>query len=318
MRDGHGRRHLRQWRVLHRLRQRRSLPRRKVGRQELRLRRQRVLRLHAELSDGNVQQRHLLGLRRDLLHDRWANVRHELVRIQLRRLSRRLQQWQPHALRVREQELPDERLGKLRLVRCVRDGQRVRDDTCSGDNGCVATAWCGANTCKSKVALGGACSAEPAGDHECASPYVCSWNAKGNGGFCVTTRCTGCAAAYSTGNCGDFIAYGYDPRGACQGYSATSCHQNYCAGQSGDPLNPNPPSCDLGLDQVGANWRTCGAVTCTNNAAGAGVRTGTLCQPSNTCQSGKTDTPCGDVSGRICFPCNAAHNDCDYNAGFSC
>ena len=57
--------------------------------------------------------------------------------------------------------------------------------TCLGDNGCVATAWCGGSSCKAKVALGQACSAETTGDHECASPNVCSWGPSATAGFCV-------------------------------------------------------------------------------------------------------------------------------------
>jgi hypothetical protein len=189
--------------------------------------------------------------------------------------------------------------------------------SCTGDNGCVATAWCGGGTCKPKVGLGGACSAETTGDHECASPYACSWSYKGTGGYCVSTRCTGCAAANTDGSCNAFIAYGYDPRNYCQNYSPTSCHQNYCAGQTGDPQHPDPPSCDVGLDSIGGNWRPCGAVTCTNNAQGVGVLSGNLCQPTNQCKAATTNT-CSNSYGNYCFPCNAAKNDCDLNAGFSC
>jgi len=188
--------------------------------------------------------------------------------------------------------------------------------SCSGDNGCVATAWCGSSACKPKVALGGACSAETTGDHECASPYVCSWGPTGTSGYCVTTRCTGCAAAASSGNCTDYIKWGYDPRNVCQGYTPTVCHQNYCAGFSGDPMAPNPPACDYGLDSTGENWRPCGAVTCTNNAIGQGVLSGSLCAAGNVCKTGQTNT-CSD-GFRTCYPCNAAHNDCNLNAGFSC
>ncbi|HEX4460424.1 MAG TPA: hypothetical protein VIA18_20745, partial [Polyangia bacterium] len=188
--------------------------------------------------------------------------------------------------------------------------------SCTGDNACVATAWCGSSVCKVKAPLGGACSAEGTGDHECASPYVCSWNPTGTGGFCVTTRCTGCAAARSDGSCYGYIAYGYDPRSYCDNYTITACHQNYCAGQSGDPMDLNPPGCDYGLDSIGENFRPCGAVTCTNNAQGTGVLTGSLCQFTNQCETGQTNT-CTD-GNRECYPCNAAKNNCDLTAGFVC
>lgn len=188
--------------------------------------------------------------------------------------------------------------------------------SCTGDNGCVATAWCGASTCKPKVGLGGACSGEVTGDHECASPYVCSWNPTATGGYCVSVRCTGCSAANISGGCSDYIKYGLDPRNYCQSYIATACHQNYCAGFSGDPTQPNPPACDYGLDATGENWRPCGTVSCTNDATGTGILSGNLCAAGNVCKSGQTNT-CSD-GYRTCYPCNAAHNNCDLNAGFSC
>jgi hypothetical protein len=170
--------------------------------------------------------------------------------------------------------------------------------SCVGDNGCVATAFCGAGVCKPKVGLGGVCSAETTGDHECASPYVCSWGPDGKSGYCVQTRCTGCVAAYTSGQCTAYINWGIDPRNACQGYTPTACHQNYCRGTYYQDIDP--PSCDVGQDAE-ANWRPCGSVTCTNTAGGTGTLTGMLCSATG-CAAGQTTTCSSAYRG--CYACN--------------
>jgi hypothetical protein len=192
--------------------------------------------------------------------------------------------------------------------------------TCAGDNGCVATAWCGSSACKPKVALGSACSKETTGDHECASPNVCSWAPNGTSGICTSTRCSACLAADAAGGCTSLIVYGSDPRGACAGYTATSCHQNFCAGNSyGVAVLGVADFCDYGWD---GDWvpRDCagGTYSCANSSGGFGVVTGPgFCNNPRTCSSGTTN--CADqIKNQTCYPCNAAHTACDETAGFFC
>lgn len=176
---------------------------------------------------------------------------------------------------------------------------------CTGDNGCVATAWCGGGKCKPKVALGGACSGEVSGDHECASPYVCSWAHDGVAAYCTSVRCTACEAATTAGGCGDVIDYAKDPRNYCTYQDI--CHQGFCSSLSGT-------LCDYGGDEH-LSYRPCGSVTCTNNSAGIGVLTGSICTPNSSCQAGQTELCTGY---KTCWPCNAARTGCDYNAPFQC
>ena len=180
--------------------------------------------------------------------------------------------------------------------------------SCTGDNGCVATAWCGGSACKPKVALGAACSAEASGDHECASPNVCSWANDGAKAYCTSTRCTACWAATTSGACGSVMNFGIDPRNYCS--FTDSCHNGNCSG-----LDPGT-LCDYGGD-VHLVFRECGAVSCTNSSGGWGVLTGSICPGgSGTCKAGSTET-CSD-GNQTCWPCNSAGTDCNYAAPFLC
>jgi hypothetical protein len=175
--------------------------------------------------------------------------------------------------------------------------------TCAGDGDCIATAWCdlSSHACKAKSPLGGPCSSEPAGDHECQSPNVCSWVADGKSGMCVPTRCTGCAAAENynptTIGCITYLNYGIDPRGVCPYHD--ECHKAFCSGQA---------MCDFGQDQRG-NYRACGAVTCTNDAKNVGTVTGYICTDTMGCQPAQTEV-CSPY-GPFCFPCAGSNQGCD-------
>ncbi|HEY2747656.1 MAG TPA: hypothetical protein VGL86_23705 [Polyangia bacterium] len=192
--------------------------------------------------------------------------------------------------------------------------------TCAGDNGCVATAWCGSSMCKSKVGVGSACSAETTGDHECASPYVCSWASSATAGICTSTRCTACLAADAGGGCTALISYGKDPRGACAGYQATACHQNFCSGSSvGETDFGYADYCDFGWDAAFVP-RQCGSgtYTCANDGTGMGVKSGPgFCIQGRSC-TGTTDNCINEANDVTCFPCNSSHNGCDETAGFFC
>lgn len=170
--------------------------------------------------------------------------------------------------------------------------------SCVGDTDCLANAFCdpASHACKPKSGLGGSCSAEGTGDHECTPPYVCAWRADGNGAACAASHCSGCFGISSVDwkSC-IWMAYGKDPRGYCPYRDV--CHANFCDGAG---------NCDSGYDsyQLGADYRPCGAATCTvtDPAAPASTVTGTLCTP-NGCQTGQTQMRC-------CL-CNSSHTAVD-------
>jgi hypothetical protein len=189
--------------------------------------------------------------------------------------------------------------------------------TCAGDPNCISTAFCTGNggTCMPKVGLGGACSGEGKGDHECLSPNVCSWAHDGKSGFCLASRCTGCQAAVGGANAGSYgcIDWGIDPRSVCT--YRDSCHREWCDGCAANvPQDPNaaPPACDSGFDKAG-NWRPCGtgAACASYNGYGAGKLTGSLCTASGTCAANQS-TVCADIY-RGCYKCNSTNNGCDYS-----
>jgi hypothetical protein len=182
--------------------------------------------------------------------------------------------------------------------------------TCNGDGDCIATAFCDASKhCVAKVPLGGMCSAETTGDHECASPNVCTWLPNGVTAACAKVRCTGCAAIndFNWTTCDFYIAWGQDPRANCS--YVNECQQNFCAGRHYD-VNGNTatPSCDVGRGP-GDMPRPCGSgATCTN-ISGEGSLTGFVCA-GNTCVNA-TGVRCEANSAFLCSePCNSANNAC--------
>jgi hypothetical protein len=180
------------------------------------------------------------------------------------------------------------------LYAACKDGHNCKIDAnggCSGDGDCVASAWC-SMVCKPKVGIGQPCSAEDSGDHECQSPYVCTWDSTGKAGLCVSVRCTGCRAGDGSGGCTNPIAYLQDPRDAC--VYTDECHQGFCSGFGG---------CDSGFDTFSVG-RPCGAgATCTPQSATAGILTGSICT-SMGCKPGQS-VYCGgtDIGSGYSCPC---------------
>jgi hypothetical protein len=177
------------------------------------------------------------------------------------------------------------------LYAACKDGHTCKTDAnggCAGDGDCVSSAYC-STTCKPKVGLGSACSAEAAGDHECQAPYVCSWRPDTLGGYCTSTRCDKCSAGTVYGNCIGIIDYGLDPRAYCT--APDSCHQAWCSGDVSNPAGPQKAGCDYGYDPRG-NPHPCGSTSCSGN-----VMTGSIC--SNGCQAGQTFY-CGSNSPYNC------------------
>jgi hypothetical protein len=216
--------------------------------------------------------------------------------------------------------------GNCGLYASCKDGHTCKTDAnggCSGDGDCTSSAYC-STTCKTKVGLGSSCSAETSGDHECQSPYVCTWTSSGSG-VCAYMHCSGCAAINGSYNaCSGYINYGIDPRGACPYQNV--CHQNFCAGLTYDNSTgaARSPSCDYGADGNGIVRWCGGSHTCSNvlvSGNNAGTRgAGNFCI-NGTCQAASSSN-CSWAQGGpdqlFCVPCNGAGTDCDTSGAFFC
>lgn len=175
--------------------------------------------------------------------------------------------------------------------------------TCVGDNDCVASAWCDTTsmTCKPKQTVGSPCSAESTGDHECASPLVCTWLSMGTSAICAALRCTGCSAITPDGmSCSRSIVYGRDPRNACP--YVTLCNDGVCAGRDG--------RCALANEGPLGQPKPCGATTCVLNQ-GIGQLTGAVCDSTGSC--GQRTVTCAYDDGMFSsyFGCNASFTGCE-------
>lgn len=171
--------------------------------------------------------------------------------------------------------------------------------SCVGDTDCIASAWCDLvnHICRPKSALGGGCSAEATGDHECASPLVCAWKPDGISGFCVVSRCTQCAAATVVGDCSGFMNRFVDKRGYCP--TGDVCKRGCYGGRN---------QCDDGTDS-GARRSCSSGYSCVRPNPGYHYLTGYWCD-GNTCNYHGMAYCSGGPSVGYCSDCNATNTEC--------